>query len=160
MNSHNYSQEHCPKGTVCEGKGEHSHKTFIDFSEKNELRKTKCWPLFPSDTSSFSQIKLNLWPGSGLEQVPPLTQPDLEKWEKRPRWGGMSGFHAGFSWRGGRLGGTQAFRPLQVSPRKLEIKDMILSLNKSIVASSPKAKGIYLIFLNKLFNSGKTLDLQ
>lgn len=61
---------------------------------------------------------------------------------------------------GGRLRGTQAFRPLQVSPRKLEIKDMILSLNKSIVASSPKAKGIYLIFLNKLFNSGKTLDLQ
>lgn len=55
----NYSQEYCPKGTRCEGAGTHSHKTFIDFSEKNELRKIKCWPLLPSDTSSFSPINLS-----------------------------------------------------------------------------------------------------
>lgn len=58
MKSLSYSQERCPMGTMCWGRGIQSHKTFIDFYEKNELRKTKCWPLFPSDTSSFSQIKL------------------------------------------------------------------------------------------------------
>ena len=60
------------RDNVFGGEGVHSHKTFIDFSEKNELRKTKCWPLFPFDTSSFSQIKLSWWPGAGLEQAAPL----------------------------------------------------------------------------------------
>lgn len=43
-------------------------------------------------------------------------------------------------------GGIQALHPLHLSPRKLKIKDMILSLKKSIMESSLKAEGIYLIF--------------
>lgn len=103
---------------MCQGEGVQSYKAFIDFSEKNELKETKCWPLFPSDTSSFSQIKLSWWPGSGVEQGPPLPQPDLEKWEKQPGWGHRNDFHAGFT----QGEGTQFLYSLQVFPRMQKLK--------------------------------------